>query len=620
MGVRETIALVGPPNSGKTTLFNWLTDSNVRAVNYAGATVDCMIANIATKYGEQTQFLDTPGTYSIFAQTEDEKVTQQALFEHPEYKIKKVVVVVDATQLSRELQTVEQLRESGFGLVVAMTMIDLLPPSESQSYIDKISQLLQVPVVGIDGLHGKGIDQLVKKLGEIGGEVIEVKQTPRWSEERLKSFQRKVEGVIRGISQRQTIDPTFITLTKRLDRLLLSSTLGLPFFMIIMFALFSAIFWAAQPFMDGIDSGFSWAVDKAMELGGGSLWGEFLADGIIASFGSVLIFVPQIFILFAGISFLESSGYLARAATLVDRPLSYFGLGGRSFVPLLSGFACAVPAMMATRTISSRRERWLTMFIIPIMTCSARLPVYALLLAFLFSQSPAWYGGLAMAAIYFFALFVGAIAAKVLAQIIPQSQRSLFLLELPLYRRPTLMNVVHQAWQRTVVFIKRAGAPIFIFSLIIWAGSTFPNYEAASNQEKLESSYIGRVGHYIEPIVAPMGADWRVGVGLVSAFAAREVFVSSLAIIFNVDSDDESTLQSSLLTSMSSAVNSRGEKIFTFASVMALIVFFTIALQCTSTTAMAAKEMGSWKFAMGQLVALNIFAYFLAVATYQLLS
>ena len=368
--------------------------------------------------------------------------------------------------------------------------------------------------------------------------------------------------------------------------------------------------------MDAVDGGFTWLAAKVLALGPENLVLKFISEGVITSLSSVMVFVPQIFILFVGIILLEDSGYLARSATLVDRPLAWLGLGGRSFVPILSGYACAVPAMMAARTINSRRERWLTLFILPLMSCSARLPVYALLLAFVFHGASAWKGGVALALIYFGSLIVGAIAALIAGRFLKIEDRSFFMMELPVYRRPRTTLVMRQAWTRTKSYVKRAGPPIFLFALIVWLGTRFPNFSETDPTKRLETSYAAEAGRVIEPVFRPMGGDWRTGVGLMSAFAAREVFVSSLAVVFQVAEEGES-MQSTLLNKMHDAKAPDGLPLFTIASVAGLVIFFMIALQCLSTVTIAVRESGSLKFALMQLVVFNLVAYVLAVGVVQ---
>ena len=373
--------------------------------------------------------------------------------------------------------------------------------------------------------------------------------------------------------------------------------------------------------MELIGSLFDYAVDQTLafepwlEHAGTShdqahLAVDFLGHGIFASLGSVLVFIPQIFILFFVIGFLESSGYLARAASLIDRPFSKLGLSGRSFVPILSGFACAVPAIMATRNISSTRDRLLTTFVIPLMTCSARLPVYSLLLSFLLQDQSAGLKGLWLAALYLGSLGIGAMAAAILNKTIAKIKPGFFLMELPLYRWPKFSVLLRQALSRTRGYALKAGPVILVFAVLIWFGTTFPNSNATSAQEKLQTSYMAVAGHHLEPVLRPLGVDWRVGVGMLAAFAAREVFVSSLALMMNV-SDSEGT-QAGLLGAMKTAKMPDGTLVFTTASVLGLIGFFMIALQCMSTVSIVWRETGSLKFALAQLIGFNIMAYVVA--------
>jgi len=340
---------------------------------------------------------------------------------------------------------------------------------------------------------------------------------------------------------------------------------------------------------------------------------------VIAGVGAVAVFFPQIMILFFLMTLLEDSGYLARGATLVDRPLSYLGLHGRSFVPMLSGFACAIPAVFAARAIPARRERLLTIWILPLMSCSARLPVYALLLAAVLSGA-AWQAGIALAAIYISSLLIGSLVAGVTARIfMKHRQPSLLAMELPAYRVPRWWPILRMTWARGSAYLKRAGVPIMIVSAVLWIISNFgyvPGAPIAATP--MDQSFASELGQKIEPVLRPMGADWRVGVGLISAFAAREVFVSSLAIVFGVDTDDEQTQQEGLLKQMRTATFAdTGQKIFTPASIIGLIVFFFFSLQCFSTVAVVRKEMNSWKLAGLQLLFYTGLGYTLAVVTVQ---
>ncbi|MBK9322608.1 MAG: ferrous iron transporter B [Bdellovibrionaceae bacterium] len=620
------MALVGAPNSGKTTLYNWLTGSNFKTVNYPGATVEYSLGRLAshlrTADEEILWVMDTPGTYSLHPKSADEEVTIKALYENPELgRVKSVVVVVDGTQMSRHLQLAQQVRETGFPMVIALTMSDLLRKQGIHPNLSLLEKEFQCPVISFDGLLGGGLRELVQAIRELKPQP-QVRKPVPWGFEaqdrKIQDCDELAKLVLNQKSEQgQSRLQEVVKSTQLLDRYFLHPIFGLLLFVLIMTALFTSIFWLAAPLMDIVDSFFGDLNSVVSAWAPGSLWTDFLANGVVSSFGAVLVFVPQIFVLFLGIGILESTGYLARAATLIDRPFSLVGMSGRSFVPVLSGFACAVPAMIATRNISSSRDRWITTFIIPLMTCSARLPVYALLLAFVFKGQPAWKAGLTLATLYFAAGFVGAIAAAIVNRFLPAGQNSFFMMELPLYRRPRLQVLLRQALTRTMSYVKRAGPPIFIFAGIMWAAATFPNYQMEDSQQKLEQSYAGQLGHLLEPLVEPMGVDWRVGIGLVSAFAAREVFVSSLAITFNIVDSDEDSVQRNLLEQMATAVNRHGEKIFTLGSVVGLLVFFMIALQCMSTVAVAAREMGSIRFALIQLVVFNLVAYSLAVAIVQ---
>ncbi|MGZ5279934.1 MAG: ferrous iron transporter B, partial [Pseudobdellovibrionaceae bacterium] len=545
--LRGCVALVGAPNSGKTTLYNWLTNSRFKTVNYPGATIEYSVGQLAERYkdvvAENTfPVMDTPGTYSLFPKSADEEVTLKALYEHPQFgSVSRVILVVDGTQMGRHLLLAKQLKEAGFSFVIALTMSDLLRKNKIELDISLVEKEFGTRVIAIDGILGGGIAELLKALHALKPNASPKKLDP-WPENTLVTNLQRIEWLAQAAAQKslkqgRDMGAIYAT-TAKVDQFLLHPVLGLFVFFLIMWGLFTLIYSGAAPLMDLVDGGFGSVKEWVLEKDPNSLWADFVGNGIIGSFGAVLIFVPQIFILFFGIGLLESSGYLARAATLIDKPFSKIGLSGRSFVPLLSGFACAVPAIMATRNISSTRDRWITNFIIPLMTCSARLPVYALLLGFLFIDEPSWKAGFALASLYMGAAVIGAISAGILNRILATRDKSLFMMELPMYRRPQLRVILKQTMTRTSAYVKRAGPAIFVFAVLIWVGSTFPNSQA-QDPERLQSSYLSQMGHAIEPVFQPMGVDWRVGVGLISAFAAREVFVSSMAIMFNITGEED---------------------------------------------------------------------------------
>lgn len=618
----STWALVGSPNSGKTTLYNWLTGSRSKAVNYPGATVEYSIGTLRSGLSQKwnnldLKIVDTPGVYSLTPQSEDEVVTFKTLFsKNQSLEIDGVIVVVDATQLNRHLVLVRQLLKTGYPLLVVVTMADVVSKQKANLNLDILSRALGVATVAFDGVLGKGLDQIIQNLQKIISTPAKfsVQAPPVWTlaeqEAQLIQVQKIADEVIQSPHQPgESKDRSFV-----LDRFLLHPIFGFVFFFIFMTLLFASVYWLAKPIMDQVDQLFSFLSDHTTQLIPGLL-GNFLGEGLISAIGGVLIFIPQIFILFLGIGFLEASGYLARAAVLVDKPLSWIGLGGRSFVPILSGFACAIPALMATRNIASRKEKFLAQMIIPLMTCSARLPVYGLMIGFLYSDQQPLMAGMVMAILYFGALLMGAIASRLISILVLRSHKqSRLMMELPPYRRPRFRALLIQALTKAKSFSLRAGPIILVLALVLWFGTHFPRPESGvevSKSELATHSYAAQFGQAIEPVFKPLGVDWRVGFGLISAFAAREVFVSTLALVFNVEGDEEQQTQG-LLSAMREAHFSDGSKIFTTASVVGILIFFMIALQCISTVGMIKKETGSWKIAFFQLVISNGVAYALA--------
>lgn len=619
----STWALVGSPNSGKTTLYNWLTGSKSKTVNYPGSTVEYSLGKLRPQLAERINdadvtIVDTPGVYSLTPQSEDEQVTHDVLYKQNKVeKLDGVIVVLDATQLSRHLMIAKQVVDSNYQTVFVITMLDLIEKEGSQIQLEELHNELGPNVVLFDGILGRGLDDLLGLLN-VAPENQEIQHHETWGIEK----QTQVIEWAKNLEARSIINrneqKSAAHFTNQIDKFLTHPVLGLVAFFSIMTLLFASIYWAAAPVMDIIDSTFSSTANMATENIPG-LFGEFVGAGFIAAIGGVVIFVPQIFILFLGIGILESTGYLARVAALIDKPLSMVGLGGRSFVPLLSGFACSIPAIMATRNITSKKERLIAQSIIPFMTCSARLPVYALLISFLYGDENPLLAGLIMALMYFGAIVVGAVAANIISVFVNDTTKSRLIMELPLYRRPRFGYILMQALSKSKSFLVKAGPIVFGLALILWFATNFPRPEVVEGQEPLSAveiakdSYASEVGQAVEPIFRPMGVDWRVGFGLISAFAAREVFVSSLALMFNITDEDEDAQQQGLLEAMKKATFENGEPIFTTASVVGIFIFFMIALQCTSTVGILKREMGSWKPALMQLFFSNLVAYCLAV-------
>lgn len=622
------LALVGKPNSGKTTLYNWLTRSHFKTVNYPGATVEVAIGSMYDRNGkvESVEIIDTPGVYSLDSKSifsEDEQVTASILDPSlSKYPVDAVALVMDATQLERQTSVLNSVRQSGRPFFVVLTMSDLLKNSNTKIDLKKLSELLSgIPILEFDGILGGGLDQVT--------EIIQNIQTIP------QATHRNQPVMITQADLEKTKIGQFDHLSKtlKIDRWLLHPVFGYVFFIAAMTFLFSMVYWAAEPFMGYIDDFFAWGIDSIKNNISG-LPGEFIADGLVAAIGGIVIFAPQIFILFLGIGILESSGYLARVAVLINRPLEKIGLGGRSFVPLLSGFACAIPAIMATRNIPSKKEKFLAQMMIPIMTCSARLPVFGLLIGFIFLGGSSLLAGLTMAGLYFLSILLGAMATGVIDRIqkrfskdIAFQRKSHLSLELPMYRRPLVKIIFKGAFEKLKAFLKRAGPIIFVLSVVLWFATNFPRtsntgVEIPSDQIA-SSSYAAQLGQSIEPVFYPMGVDWRVGFGLMSAFAAREVFVASTALVFNIQAEDEEEQASGLMKAMKVATFEsgplQGRAIFTIASCAGLLIFFIVALQCVSTFGILKQETGSLNFALSYLILSNLAAYLLATSVFQVL-
>jgi ferrous iron transport protein B len=608
------------PNSGKTTLMNALTGGNFKTANYPGVTVSLLRGRSKAEFGAPRNIIDLPGVHSSVAPSPEEELAVEVIEgRHPRVKPDAFILVADATQLERHLKFGGLVGRQGKPTVIALTMVDLLPRTGQSVNALKLANALGIPVVPVDPRTGQGVKDLLAALDGlqgmlwVGSALAEVPSEPVAAYKQVREILRRSGAVTRAAQPD--------SLTSRIDRFVLHPFWGFPVFFLVLISLFAAIFWLAQPFMDMIDGGFAVATETVKAISPDSIPLRFLGDGVIAGVGAVAVFFPQIMILFFLMTLLEDSGYLARGATLVDRPLSYLGLHGRSFVPMLSGFACAIPAVFAARAIPAKRERMLTIWILPLMSCSARLPVYALLLAALLPGA-AWQAGLGLAAIYISSLLIGSVIAGLTGRIFMKHRKpSLLAMELPAYRIPRWLPILRMTWARGSAYLKRAGVPIMIVSAVLWTVSNFGYVSGAPiASTPMEQSFASELGQKMEPVLRPMGVDWRVGVGLISAFAAREVFVSSMAIVFHVDSDDEQTQQELLLEQMSTAVfPDTGERIFTPSSIFGLVVFFFFSLQCFSTVAVVRKELDSWKLAGLQLLFYTGLGYTLSVFSVQTL-
>jgi ferrous iron transport protein B len=630
-----TVCLAGVPNAGKTALMNGLTGGGFHTANYPGVTVTLSRGKSRPEFGAQLNLVDLPGVHSTVAPTIEEELSCSVIEgKHDSIRPDALVVVVDATQLERHLKFASFVARQGKPVVIALTMMDLLAKSGQSIHTNRLADALGLAVVPVDGRTGWGVAELVSEVRkalespyEQRSKLAAIPDEPVEAYRRLRDLLTESEA----LKKSRPLMLAENSLTARIDKVVLHRYFGFPIFFSILGGLFASIFWLAQPFMDLIEWLFKEAGVLAQAVLPEGVFASFIADGIIGGVGSVAVFFPQIIILFFLMTLLEDSGYLSRGAALVDRPLSALGLHGRSFVPMLSGFACAIPAVLAARTIPSKRERLLTIWILPLMSCSARLPVYALLLAALLPGAPGK-AGMALALTYVASLLVGALTAGVISKLfIRKKSHSILAMEMPVYRRPLIKPTLKITWSRSSAYLKKAGMPIIVISSILWLlsnfglGSNQPPAEdgkpsaALVTRTELDHSFAAQIGQTIEPALRPMGADWRVGVGLIAAFAAREVFVSTMAIVFHVaDENDERAQEAGLLDNMNSATFADTAKpVFTTASIIGLMVFFFFSLQCLSTVAVVRAETGSWKIAGLQLLFYSGLGYLLSVAAVQ---
>jgi len=611
------IGLVGSPNAGKTTLFNALTGLRARIGNYPGVTVERREG--ALQLGDRSlRVIDLPGTYSLDAIAEDERVVTRVLDGDFEDAPDALVLVADACSLPRSLLLIAQVLRRQQPCCLALTMIDELEARHGHLDVARLEAALGIPVIPVIGHRGRGLDRLRRQLEHPEEWSRPPVQPPESAPERAAW----ADSILAHTLQRPP-DPH--RASEVLDRILLHPVLGSVIFAAVMVTFFQLIFAWAAPAMEAL-SGAAATLAQAIHTNlAPGLWADFLADGLVAGVGSVLVFVPQIALLFGLLYLLEDLGYMARAAFVVDRLLGRIGLEGRSFVALLSSYACAVPGIMATRGIPSPRDRLVTILVAPLMTCSARLPVYILLVSAFVPDEPVLgplrLQGLVMLGLYLLGATSALAVAALLTRTLLPGEGLPFTMELPSYRVPTLKLWASQVWGSLSAFLRRAGTIILAVSIVLWFLLAFPrtppepDWTPAENSAfALENSYAGRLGHAIEPAIAPLGFDWKIGVGLIASLAAREVIVSTLAQIYAASGES-----GELGDALRGDIDPRtGGRVFTPATVASLLVFFVFALQCASTLAVMRRETNSWRwpaFAFGYLLAL---AYTASFATYRL--
>lgn len=665
------VALVGNPNAGKTTLFNALTGLRAKTANFPGTTIEHRRGRL-WRHDRPVDLLDLPGLYGLSTSTSEERVARDAVLgEHPGLpKPQAIILLIDAMHLERNLFLASQVVDLQQPTIVALNMIDLARSSGIKIDANALSLELGCPVVPISARTGEGIDQLRLTLARMLDPAALPVRPPAVCSAACSGckFQQRYDWAESiGAKVIQSHGRARGRKTEAIDQVLTHPLVGLLAFFGVMAIVFFTIFWIAEYPMTGIEwlfgevgGGLAAALDSLVErLPETALARNWIADdlksllveGIIGGVGGVLVFIPQIAILFFFLSLLEDTGYLARAAFVMDRLMRRVGLPGKAFVPLLSAHACAVPALMACRTIDNRRDRMVTMLVLPLLSCSARIPVYAMIVALLFPSDPLK-ASLLFAGAYLLSILATLAMAWVFKKSLMKGETAPLVLELPSYKLPNLKNAFFAMIDRSLVFVRNAGTTILVASVILWALAYYPKSDPSADvqqvhqqaetvrrqaavaatsdetaklnrqaddladqadrlhaQQSLANSLAGRIGHFIEPAIRPLGYDWQVGIGLLSSFAAREVFVSTLAIVYGVGSDAADEDPDRLYDTMRQATRSDGSPVFTAATAVSILVFYVLAMQCVSTLAILRRETGSWKWPLFQFAYMTLLAY-----------
>ena len=686
------VGLAGNPNCGKTTLFNALTGLRAKVGNYPGVTVERKEGALK---GTSITILDLPGTYSLSPQSLDEQISRDVLFhrvaEVPPLQL--VVVVIDASNLQRNLYFATQVIDLGYPVIVALNMVDVAAANGQEIDARQLGEHLGVPVIPMVANREQGLRELKEEIEDTLKR--EQQREPRLFCDLPAPFEREVStlaqllaakfpesrfnaraeatlllGDDRFLNSSADLYPTLVreevalargrlenskvdwrsaaiearyariadiqravtetlfhekeTFSDKLDRVLTHKIWGMLVFVALMLAMFQSIFSFAEIPMVWMESGVEWVgaqVQSAMPPGA---LNDLLVNGVITGVGAVLVFLPQICLLFLFIGLLEDTGYMSRAAFLMDRLMSKVGLHGKSFIPMLSSFACAIPGIMATRTIESHKDRLVTILVAPLMSCSARLPVYTVLIAacipnktvFGFLGLPA----LTMLSMYLLGIIVALFMAWLFKKTLLKGPTPMLIMELPPYKRPLLGAVLRHMWDRSKIFVRRAGTVILGISILLWFLATYPKAApGADSGAQLRQSYAGQLGRAIEPVIAPLGFDWKIGIGIVASFAAREVFVSTMSLVYNAgDFDDSEATTRTLAETMRAQTRENGVLLYTPLVAISLMVFYVFALQCVSTVAIVRRETNSWKWPAFQWLYMTALAWVFALATYQL--
>ena len=669
------ILLVGNPNVGKSTIFNLLCNKNQKTGNYAGVTVASHQGTYIHQ-GEEVEIVDLPGSYSIYPTSEDEAIFTKYLIEEQE-KYSGVIYIADALNLKRSLLLFQQIKDLGIPVLVVLNQMDLAEKRGLLIDSKKLETLIGNRILETNAKANIGIEEIrnairnnefsvsdkaffdipSENLGlvfKISRQINETNFYKVWTLIAADTYLGKLESVKTQLNQEdrkcmvpkrlqvqetirryQQIDgymsqiiskkPQFKELlTEKLDKVLVHPILGYLVFALILLMIFQSVFFIAEYPMNWIDGSFAWLSQfTKTHLPEGPI-NSLLSDGIIPGIGGIVIFAPQIGILLYFLYLLEDSGYMARVIFLMDRFLRPFGLNGKSIVPLVSGTACAIPAIMSTRNIENVKERLITILITPFMTCSARLPVYSIIIALIFSDETIWgiqYKALALFAMYFLGFVTALISAFILKYFIKNKGKTFLVMDLPAYKMPLwtydFKLVLGKVWE----FITGAGKIILAVSVILWVLSYFgPKDEKqlfqVQSEVKLENSYLAKIGRQMEPVIAPLGYDWKMGVGILSSFAAREVFVGTMSTLYSLDDEAE---EQTVIEKMKADVKPNGEKVFNFATGISILIFYAFAMQCISTIAVVYRETKSWKWTAIQLVFMSGLAYFVSMIAYQIL-
>ncbi len=689
-GSPRTVAVIGNPNAGKTTLFNALTGLRQKVANYPGVTIEKKEGTLTLPDDSEILLVDLPGTYSLTATSPDERVATDILLQKIEgvRPPDLIICVVDASNIERNLYLVTQVIDYHFPVVLALNMVDVAEKHGTVINKHALAQELGVPVIATVASKGIGIDELKRMIistisvssstrqwnlppvvreecDELIGllrqkqhfsepqafhEAITLLTSPEAIEEQANRYDPEIVNHVRGDHRKlkglgvntravfiesryewigRICEQAVLRGTKQItkksdlvDKVLTHKVWGFLFFIGTMLVVFQAIFtWAAVP-MEWISNSIDWVGAQIVTAVPPGDLRDLLVNGALAGVGAVVTFLPQIIILFLFIGLLEDTGYMARAAFIMDRLMGKVGLHGKSFIPLMTSFACAVPGIMATRTIENKNDRLVTILVAPLMSCSARLPVYTLLIA-AFIPNQTILGMFSVAGITLISMYLlGLVAALAMAWIFKKTLLKgappPFIMELPPYRIPSIRNIFIQTYERSWHFLQRAGTVILGVSIILWFLATYPRHENVSPSEQLEHSFAGRAGHVLEPLIRPLGFDWKIGVGMVTSLLQREVFVGTMGTLYNVQHADNSDGAVSLQTRMREDINPvTGEPTFTVLTAICVMVYYVLAMQCLSTVAVVRRESGSWRWALFQFSYMTILAYIVTFLVYR---